>query len=127
VVVNKNVTLPHSAAVQVPAAADGQAVEVYQGEPGPLTRAEYLGTLNLARGSSAPVKLEFSVDTEGMLTITAASGTSQPQIMTLETIERPPRPEPVIEDTTSGELEEPTSADNPSGIKGLMGRLLGKK
>jgi molecular chaperone DnaK len=132
VVINKNVRLPVTEAVERATATDKQAeieFDVYQGEPGTAIRnTEYLGTLKYVGLPEAPAgevsaRIEFSLDSEGMLTITASNNkTDKTERIQLATVERPIGPQrDVVEEKRSAHVREPSP---DGGFKGLFKGIL---
>ncbi|MBI3178559.1 MAG: Hsp70 family protein [Deltaproteobacteria bacterium] len=99
VAVDRSVRLPHQADLEVPTSRDNQTsleLDLYQGEPQtPVRDCEYLGTLVYngipeAAAGAVQVKLELTMDAEGMLSVTATNSSSgNAQQIRLATIERP--------------------------------------
>ena len=134
VVIDRQVQLPSVATVELPTTADNQTtvqVELYQGEPGPVTEAEYLGTVTYARVPPAPagtvkVKLDFELDAEGLLRVSASHDKGgAPEPLEITTLERP-RPK---------EVRPPATAESPgaeagregAGLRGLVKNLWNTK
>ena len=140
-VVMDRVTLPARAQCELTRKADrlgSVTVDVYQGDRGPLAQAEYLGTLTHgplpgAGGADVQMGLDFAVDAEGMLTVSAHSNrSSTKQTVTLKTVERAPLAGApsipgsaqfagIIERNVLGDEEEdlPPPEDQP-GLKDLV-------
>ncbi|MEM6731948.1 MAG: Hsp70 family protein, partial [Myxococcota bacterium] len=130
VVLDKHNPLPQNGICEVPTTEDGQTsldIDVFQGQPGPVSKAEYLGTVqyrDLPAGpaGSQKVRLEMSIDDEGMLEIRASHDESSARQVTLSTIERP-----ILEERTDPDhVKEPGPADGEqqrSGIRDIVKSL----
>jgi len=132
VVIDRQVQLPSLATVELPTTADNQTtvqIELYQGEPGPVTEAEYLGTLSYSKVPPAPagaikVKLDFKLDSEGLLTVTAThdpGGTPEP--LELATLERARPQDP----RSLGTTEPAAGGRGEAGLRGLVKNLWSPK
>ena len=136
VVVHKHALLPHQASTVLPTTTDNQAelaLDIYQGELGPIEQAEYLGTLYYkdippAAAGAVRITVDFAMDVEGMLTITAYDSRSKtPRTMTLETVERR-QTAGAIAEVQAAELNAPgaNSPQPPSRLKGFVRSIIGK-
>ncbi|MBI5508326.1 MAG: Hsp70 family protein, partial [Deltaproteobacteria bacterium] len=135
VVIDKNVHLPRKAVLPLKTTKDQQAaleVEVYQGEAGTrVAQCDYLGTLIYsgvpeAGAGEVTVTIEFTVDAEGMLAISASNDrTGAPQTIRLATLERPVADTSQIIQERPGKdatQVEPEAAS--SGLRGLVRSIL---
>jgi len=133
VVIPKHSSLPYTATVTVETTRDNQTeieTEVYQGEPGTVRRAEYLGTLRIADLPKAPAKaqrvpLTFALDSEGMLkvtTVTAAGATTRE--IQLSTVERPPLPDERVNESAHAAVSASTAR---LSVRDLVKTLFNRK
>ena len=136
VVIDKNVRLPHKSVVQMPTRTDRQValeLEVFQAEAKtPIKDAEYLGTLVYGGIPEAPageikVSIEFTLDAEGMLAISASNDRSgNPQSVRLATVERPQGEGQIVQERQGPRVSEPQLPEDRAGLKGFMRSLLKK-
>ncbi|MBN1960509.1 MAG: Hsp70 family protein, partial [Deltaproteobacteria bacterium] len=106
IVINKHQQLPQKAEIEIATQNDNQSqllVNVFQGEAGPVTKAEYLGSLTYNNIPAMPageikIKLQFNLDTEGLLTINATHNKGdKSELLTLSTIEQQIVPQEINE------------------------------
>lgn len=131
-VLDKHTQIPHTAHVDVQTHTEQQTtfeIEVFQGEAATAADAEYLGTLFYEGVPPAPagqvsLGLDFHLDEEGMLLITAQDNQGgQRRTLRLATVERPVAQEPAIQESAPpSQIREETSSN--SGFKGFMKSLL---
>ncbi len=130
VVIDKHTQLPHERQIQLPTREDNQTsmqIDLFQGEPGSIFDAEYLGTLVYGGIPPAPkgavnVTLQLKLDPEGMLVATATHDKGgKPESLTLATVERPQAPQEVVRPEAMEQGEE------QGGLRSLVGKFLGGK
>lgn len=132
IVLDKHNPLPQDGNVVFPTTADDQTdfdLDVFQGPAGPVSQADYLGTIqyrDVPRGPAGAhqLKLKFEIDDEGMLQISARHDDAPVKIITLATIERPIIPE---ERVHTSHVQEPDPGDSAprSALKDLVKSLWG--
>ncbi len=132
VVVPRNARLPHAVTIALPATRDAQGngvIEVYQGDAGPVSGGDYLGTLvypaeKLTGHEGALLQVTFALDAEGMLEVRATHDpASEPQQVQLATIERPSLPQDGVD--ASVRAPEAPTAGGRSGLRDLVKGLWG--
>ncbi len=130
VVLDKHNPLPQNGLCEVPTTEDDQSnlnIDIFQGQAGPVSDTEYLGTVQYHDLPRAPagqqkVSLQMTIDDEGMLEIRASHDGGEGRVVTLSTIERPILEERIDET----HVREPTPDDSQSprtGIRGLVKSL----
>ena len=130
VVLDKHNPLPQNGICHVATRVDGETVldiDIFQGQSGPISHAEYLGTVHYTNLPAAPagaqrVRLDMAIDDEGMLEVRASHNDETPQRVELSTVERPL----VRERVESAHVAEPDpekSASSRGGIRKLMKSL----
>jgi molecular chaperone DnaK len=136
VVIDKNIRLPHKSVVEMHTKVENQAafeLEIFQAEAKtPVKDSEYLGTLTYGDIPAAPagqikISIEFTLDSEGMLSLTAKNDRSDnPQSVRLATIGRPKtETEPVLE-RQGPRVAEPEPPEDSAGLKGFVRSFLKK-
>ncbi len=133
-VIDKHTKLPGRASVAVSTTHDQQEVvqvEVFQGEAGPVDKAEYLGTLVYKNVPPLPagevsVTFDFALDAEGLLTVEATHDHGgAPEVLHLATLERPLAAQ--AHETSTVSPEPATGEPADPGIRGFVRTLWGAK
>lgn len=138
ITLDKHKPLPQSSSVEIATASEGQTslrVDLYQGEPGPASAAEYIGTATFPGLPPGPagaetVRFVFAMSPEGMLSVTGTRLPAHPPVRLPLT--RDPRNVVLEEKVDATHVQEPDPVPAPGlpqrgGIAGLVKSLWGAK